>query len=95
MHTWVYFLKLKNEFFTMFLAYRALVEKQFGHQILKLISNNRGKHVNNKFTTFCTEQRIQQHIVPYTPHQNVVVERKNHTLKEMANCMVQAKGLSL
>ena len=36
-----------------------------------------------------------QHIVPYTPQQNGVVERKNCTLKEMANCMIQSKGLSL
>ena len=36
-----------------------------------------------------------QHIVPYTPQQNGVAERKNRTLKEMANCMFQSKGLSL
>jgi hypothetical protein len=36
-----------------------------------------------------------QHTVPYTPQQNGVAERKNHTLKEMANCMIQSKGLSL
>jgi len=36
-----------------------------------------------------------QHEVPYTPQQNGVAERKNHTLKEMANCMLQSKGLSL
>jgi hypothetical protein len=36
-----------------------------------------------------------QHIVPYTPQQNGVAERKNHTLKEMENCMIQSKGLSL
>jgi hypothetical protein len=36
-----------------------------------------------------------QHTIPYTPQQNGVVERKNHTLKEMANCMIQSKGLSL
>jgi hypothetical protein len=36
-----------------------------------------------------------QHIVPYTPRKNGVAERKNHTLKEMANCMLQSKGLSL
>ena len=37
----------------------------------------------------------QQHTIPYTPQQNDVAERKNHTLKEMANCMIQSKGLSL
>jgi hypothetical protein len=36
-----------------------------------------------------------QHTVPYTPQQNGVAERKNHTLKEMANCMILSKGLSL
>jgi hypothetical protein len=36
-----------------------------------------------------------QHIVPYTPQQNGVAERKNCTLKEITNCMIQSKGLSL
>ena len=89
--TWVYFLKLKSEVFNMFLAYKALVEKQSG----KLRSDNGGKYVN-KFTTFCTEQGIQkQHTVPYTQQKNGVAEWKNRTLKEMANCMIQSKGLSL
>ena len=80
----------------MFLDYRALVEKWSGYKILKLRSDNGGEYVNNKFTTFCTEQEIQQqHNVPYTPQQNGVVEQKNRTLKEIANCMIQSKGLSL
>ena len=36
-----------------------------------------------------------QHTIPYTPQQNGVVERKNRTLKEMANYMIQSKGLIL
>ena len=36
-----------------------------------------------------------QHTVPYIPQQNGVAKRKNHTLKEMANYMLQSKGLSL
>jgi hypothetical protein len=36
-----------------------------------------------------------KHIVPYTPRQNGVAERKNRILKEMANCMIQSKELSL
>ena len=84
-HTWVYFLKLKSEVFNMFLAFKAIVEKQSGHQILNLRSDNGREYVNNKFINFCTENGIQmQHIVPYTPQQNGVTERKNRTLKEMA-----------
>jgi hypothetical protein len=52
--TWVYFLKLKSEVFDMFLAYKALVEKQYGHQLQKLRTNNGGEYVNNKFTTYYT-----------------------------------------
>ena len=40
--TWVYFLKPKSEVFNMFLAYKALIEKQSGHQIIKLRSDNGG-----------------------------------------------------
>jgi hypothetical protein len=36
-----------------------------------------------------------QHIVLYTLQKNGVAERKNHTLKEMANYILQSKGLSL
>eukprot|EP00253_Pinus_taeda_P010782 PITA_10782 len=80
----------------MFLAFKAFVEKKIGHQILKLRSDNGREYVNNKFINFCTENGIQmQHIVPYTPQQNGVADRKNLTLKEMANCMLQSKGLSL
>jgi hypothetical protein len=94
--TWVYFLKLKSEVFDKFLAYKALVEKQSGHQIQRLRTDNGGEYVNNNFTNYCTTQGIQmQHIIPYTPQQNCVAERKNRTLKEMANCMIQSKGLSL
>ena len=80
----------------MFLAYKALVEKQSNHQIIKLRFDNGGEYVKKNFTTFCTEQRIQQqHTIPYTPQQNGVAERKNRTFKEMANCMNQSKGRSL
>eukprot|EP00253_Pinus_taeda_P028506 PITA_28506 len=94
--TWVYFLKLKSEVFDTFLAFKAFVEKPSGHQILKLRTDNGGEYVKNTFINFCTENGIQmQHTVPYTPQQNGVAERKNRTLKEMANCMLQSKGPSL
>jgi len=76
----------------MFLAFKAFVEKRTGHQILKLRSDNGKEYVNNKFINFFTKNGIQmQHIVPYTPQQNGVAERKNRTLMEMANCMLQSK----
>ena len=34
-----------------------------------------------------------KHLVPYTPQQNGVAERKNKALKEMETCMIEAKDL--
>ena len=66
----------------MFLAYKAFVEKQSGHQIIKLRSDNGGEYVNKKFTTFWRKHGIQQqHTVPYTPQKNGVAKRNNRTLK--------------
>jgi transposase InsO family protein len=80
--TWVYLLKLKSEVFDKFLAYKTLVEKQSRHDIQRLRIDNGGEYVKNNFTSYCTTQGIQmQHIVPYTPQKNGVVERKNRTLK--------------
>ena len=77
--TWVYFLKLKSEVFDKFLAYKALVEKKYRHQIQRLRTDNGGEYVNNNFTSYCTTQGIQmQHIVPYTPQQNGVAEKELH-----------------
>ena len=80
MHTWVYFLKLKSEFFDKFVKYKALVEKQSRHRLQMLRTDNGGKYVNNNFTSYCTTEGIQmKHIVPYTPQQNGVTKRKNRT----------------
>ena len=63
--TWVYFLKHMSNFFDKFLAYKALVENQYRHQIQRLRIDNGGKYVNNKFTSYCNVEGIQmQHSVP-------------------------------
>ena len=34
-----------------------------------------------------------EHLVPYTPQQNGVVERKNRSLKEMETCLLKEKNI--
>ena len=40
-----------------------------------------------------TQGIIHQHSVPHTPQQNGLAERKNRTLKEMANCMMHSRDI--
>ena len=50
--------------------------------------------MNKDVDHICSKSSIYlQHIVMYTPQQNGVAERKNQTLKEMANCMLQVRAL--
>jgi transposase InsO family protein len=52
-------------------------------------SDNETKFRNASFDEFCLERGIdQQFSAPRVPQQNGVVERKNHTLVEMARMML-------
>ncbi|WVZ77024.1 hypothetical protein U9M48_024927 [Paspalum notatum var. saurae] len=52
-------------------------------------SDNGGEFRNSQFENFCRDLGLgHQFSSPYTPPQNGVVERKNHTLIEMARTML-------
>jgi transposase InsO family protein len=92
--TWIYFLRKKSEVFQHLKEFKGLVETRSINKIKVLRIDNGGEYVNHEIHNIFHEARIQlQHIVPYTPQQNIVVERKNRSLKEMASCMLHAKSL--
>jgi transposase InsO family protein len=92
--TWVYFLKYKSDVFDSFRVFKTFVEKQSGLSIRRIRTDNGGEYVNQAFRDFCSEHGLQhQFSVPYTPQQNGVAERKNRTLREMANCMIQSRSM--
>jgi len=51
-----------------------------------------GEYYDPKF--FQSTSIIHEVTAPYTPHQNVVVERKNRTLTEMVNAILSKSSLS-
>jgi hypothetical protein len=93
--TWVFFLKLKSEVFECLIEFKALAENESGCKIKILRTDNGGDYFKKYVQQLCIDAGIQlQHKVPYTPQQNGVAERKNRSLKEMANCMLQSKSLA-
>jgi transposase InsO family protein len=75
---WIYFLMTKDEVFSRFQEFKALVEKQTGKKIKVLRLDNGGEYTSKEFKGFCKEARIKRElIVPYNPQQNEVVQQKN------------------
>ena len=91
---WAYFLRHKNETFTMFKKFRALVENQTGRKIKKLRTDNGLEFVESDFDEFCAINGIARHkTLVGKPQQNGVAERINRTLLEKARCMLSNAGL--
>jgi transposase InsO family protein len=86
---WVYLLKRKDDVFTVFKQFRALVEKSTGRSIKCLRTDNGGEYTSMEFENYCKEAGIERHkTTAYTPQQNGVVEHMNMTLLERARSML-------
>ena len=91
---WLYFLNAKLEAFSIFLQFKALVERQSGCKLKTLRTNHGGEFIYTPFLNYCKENGIQrQLIVSHSPQQNGVAERKNCTIIEIARSILKGKGL--
>ena len=77
-----FFIKKKSEVLEKFTELKALIENAYGQKIKILRSDNGREYVSNELLHIFSQIGIQfQHLVPYTPQQNGVAERKNQSLK--------------
>jgi transposase InsO family protein len=75
----------KDQTFSKFCEFKALVEKESGKQVKALRSNNGGEYISNEFKYFYSREGIRRElIVPHNPQQNGLVERKNRTIVDAA-----------
>jgi hypothetical protein len=58
--TQIYFLKTKDEVFSKFMEFKALVENQIGKKIKVLRSNNGGEYTSKEFDACCRDARDQE-----------------------------------
>jgi len=91
----VYLLKSKDEALHYFKIYKAKVENQLEKNIKRLRIDRRGEYFSNYFSKFCAEHEIiHETILPYSPQSNRITERKNRTLTELVNAMLETAGLT-
>ena len=63
---WIYFMQKKDENFTKFCEFKALVEKESGKNIKALRSDNGVEYISQEFKEFCAAEGIKQELT--TPH---------------------------
>jgi transposase InsO family protein len=90
----VYLLKTKDEALNYFKAYKAEVENQLERKIKWLRSDRGGEYFSSEFSKFCVEHGIiHERTSLYSPQSNGITERKNRTLTELVNTMLDTAGL--
>jgi hypothetical protein len=88
-------LKSKDEALHYFKIYKVEVENQLERKIKRLLSDRGGEYFSNDFSEFCAEHGIiHERTPPYSPQSNGIAERKNHTLTDLVNAMLDIVGLS-
>jgi transposase InsO family protein len=90
----VYLLKTKDEALHYFKIYKAKVENQLEKKIKCLWSDHRGEYFSNEIYEFCVVHGIiYERMPPYSPQSNRIIERKNRTLTELVNTMLETTRL--
>ncbi|KAG6518802.1 hypothetical protein ZIOFF_022283 [Zingiber officinale] len=65
-------------------------ENKTEYMIKTLWTDQGGEFLSTEFTQFCENEGIERHLTaPYTPQQNGVVERCNHTMMAMARSLLK------
>jgi transposase InsO family protein len=92
---YIYLLLTKDEALDYFTIYKAEVENQLERKIKHLRSDRGGEYFPKIFDKFCEKHDIIHEMMPpYSPQSNGVAERKNRTLSDLVNSMLDTAGLS-
>ena len=87
-------MKTKDEAATCVKHYLTKIECQLGKLPKMVRADNGREYVNRDLIGWCLDKGIElQTTAPYTPEQNGVAERYNHTIVELARAMIFTQNL--
>jgi transposase InsO family protein len=89
-------LKSKDEVFSKFKEFKALIENLSKRKIKILRSDNGGEYTSKEFVNLCKYVGIKRELTtPYNSQQNGVVERKNRKIMEVVKTMIHDQDLPM
>lgn len=87
-------MKTKDEVFSRFREFKALVKNVTRKKIKVLCSDNGGEYTDINFIGFCAKEGIKREwTAPYNPQWNGVAERKNKSIVGVAKAMLYDQDL--
>ena len=93
---WVIFLKSKSDAFKAFVDWLAYVEKETGHKLCTIRTDNGGEYLSQLWNKYLKECGIRHELTsPYTPEQNGVSECQNRTIFDHVRTILINSGLPL
>jgi transposase InsO family protein len=93
---WTFFMQKKDQTFSKFCEFKALVEKELGKQVKALRSDNGGEYISNEFKDFCSREGILRELIaPHNPQKNGVAKRKNKKIVGATRVMLHDQGLPI
>jgi transposase InsO family protein len=89
-------LKSKDEVFSKFKEFKALIENLSEKNIKILRSDNVGEYTSKYFVNFYKDFGIKRELTtPYNPQKNGVAEQKNRTILEVVKTMIHDQDLPM
>ena len=86
----------KDEVFSKFKEFKALIENHTKKKIKTFRSDNGGEFTSDEFNELCRESGIKRELTtPYNPRQNGVTKRKNKAIMEAARAMLHDQDLPI
>ena len=65
---WIFFMQKKDQAFSKFYEFKALVEKELGKQVKVIRSDNGGEYISNEFKNFFSKEGIRRELIaPHNP----------------------------
>src|ERR1041385_1846755 len=93
-YMWVVLLRSKDEAFEAFKKLKAATEMEHKMKVRALRTDRGGEFTSNEFNDYCEKIGMERFLmVPYTPQQNGVVERRNQPVVDMARSLLKSKNM--
>ncbi|KAH9127449.1 hypothetical protein LEN26_002230 [Aphanomyces euteiches] len=93
-YKWLFLLKAKSETLTNFKNFHVYAERQCGHQVKTIMTDNAKEYMDKNLNAHCSNLGIEQPVnINYSPEENCIAEKPNYTIMKKVRCLLEYKHM--